>query len=103
MARPEPKIIKEYFKENSTSVLQVCEVENNRGIYVVVYRGRPFQYRGKYNIEVEYPGWKYLRTSFPNSGHAFRLADKLNKYFDSTEFEVVEMSYGTTISPDKYK
>ena len=103
MARPEPKIIKQHFKDQSVSVIQVCEVENNRGLYVVVYQGRPFQYRVKANIEVNYPGWKYVRTSFPNSGHAIRLAEKLNKYFDSTEFEVVEMSYGTTVSSDKYK
>ena len=103
MARPEPKIIKEHFKDNSLAVVQVCEVENTRGLYGVVYRGRSFQYRTKANIEVAYPGWKYIRTTFANSAHAFNLAEKLNKYFDTNEFQVVEMSYGNTISPDKYK
>ena len=96
MSRPDPKIIKEYFKD-TLSVVQICEVENSRGLYVVVYQGRPFQYRTKANIEVDYPSWKYVRTTFANSAHAFNLATKLNYWFDTDDFEVVEMSYGTQV------
>jgi hypothetical protein len=103
MSRPEPTLIKEYIKPGTQSIVQICEVENNRGLYVVVCKGKPFQYKTKANFEIDYPGWKYVRTSFANSAHAFNLATKLNYWFDTDEFEVVEMSYGTTISPNKYK
>ena len=98
MARSDPTILLEYFKPDTPGVIQICEVENSRGLYVVVYQGRPFQYRAKANVEVDYPGWKYVRTTFANRAHAFNLAEKLNQYFDTDDFEVVEMSYGTTIS-----
>ena len=35
---------------------------------------------------------KYLRTNFSNRAHAYRLADRLNKMFDTEDFSVREVN-----------
>jgi hypothetical protein len=47
---------------------------------------------------VSYPGPKYKKVSFSNPGHAFNLADRLNKMFKSTDFSVVELKQGRKIN-----
>jgi hypothetical protein len=48
---------------------------------------------------VNYPGPKYKKVSFSNSGHAINLAKKLNKAFDCDDFTVVLLKKGTVIYP----
>ena len=98
MSRPDPEILLSHECDDDPKILQVCE-SYGMGLYVVLYRGRPFQLRRKLNKEVSYPGWKYLRTSFAGSAaHAIRLAEKLNAIYNTTEFTVGEMVPGRTIS-----
>ena len=49
------------------------------------------------NTLVNYPGPKYKKVSFSNSGHAFNLADRLNKKFNSVLFSVVRLDNGEKI------
>ena len=72
---------------------QVLEAD---AIYAVFFRGRPINLR-TLNHLVSYPGPKYKKVSFSNSGHAFNLAEKLNKMFKTTEFEVYELISGTLV------
>ena len=49
------------------------------------------------NLLVQYPGPKYKKVSFSNSGHAFNLAERLNTLFKTDKFEVVELKAGKVI------
>ena len=94
MSRPQPNILLEDVSDDM-SAYQVCEAD---AIYAVCYKGRPIKIRTYHNIEIAYPGPKYGKSSFPSSGHAFNLAEKLNKKFDTTDFSVVMMTTGRTVS-----
>jgi hypothetical protein len=72
MARPKPNIIIEYTDRNYNSE-QILEAE---AIYAVFYQGKPVNFRSL-NTLVNYPGPKYKKISFSNSGHAFNLSDRL--------------------------
>lgn len=87
MSRPKPNIILQHTTEEYKAT-QVCAAD---AIYSVCYRGQPIMVRTIDNIEVGYPGPKYLKTSFPNSGHAFNLADRLNEMFNTEDFAVFVM------------
>ena len=52
------------------------------------------------NTLVNYPGPKYKKVSFSNSGHAFNLSDRLNKKFNTDLFSVVKLTNGDTITRD---
>ena len=94
MSKPKPRILLESISDNMRS-LQVCEAD---AIYAVCYKGRPIKVKTQSNIEIDYPGPKYAKTSFPTSGHAFNLADKLNQKFDTSDFTVVMMTVGRTLT-----
>lgn len=74
---------------------QVCEAD---AIYAVCYKGAPIKIKTYANIELPYPGPKYAKTAFPTSGHAFNLANRLNKKFTTSDFTVVMMTVGRVIS-----
>jgi hypothetical protein len=93
MARPSPNVILRSV-ENDMRAIEVCDAY---AVYAVCYKGRPVKVRTFQNVEVPYPGPKYLKSSFPESGHAFNLADKLNEKFATTDFSVVMMTTGRTI------
>ena len=88
MSRPKPTIIFEHVDNDMRS----------DAIYAVCYKGAPIKVKTHANIEVPYPGPKYAKTSFPTSGHAFNLANRLNEKFATTDFSVVMMTVGRTIS-----
>jgi hypothetical protein len=46
---------------------------------------------------LNYPGPKYKKVSFSNSGHAFNLAARLNKLLKSDKFVVVKLTQGEII------
>jgi hypothetical protein len=83
MSRPSANIILQAIDDNEIAY-EVCEAD---ALFAVCYLGRPIQVR-KRNLEVPYPGPKYIKTCFPNSGHAFNLAEKLNLKFNSDRFSV---------------
>ena len=94
MSRPRPQILLEHVDDNMRAY-QVCEAD---AIYAVCYKGRPVKIKTQANIEIDYPGPKYAKTSFPTPGHAFNLAERLNQKFATTDFSVVMMTAGRTIS-----
>ena len=93
MARPKPNIILELNDKNYNAE-QILEAE---AIYAVFYDGEAINLRTM-NTLVDYPGPKYKKVSFSNSGHAFNLADRLNKKFNTDKFTVVKLTHGETIT-----
>ena len=94
MSRPKPRILLESVDDNMRAY-QVCEAD---AIYAVCYKGAPVKIKTWTNIEIPYPGPKYAKTAFPTSGHAFNLANRLNKKFTTSDFSVVMMTVGRVIS-----
>jgi len=95
MARPKPTIILDQVDKsyNSEQILKA------KAIFAVYYDGNPINLRTM-NTLVNYPGPKYKKVSFSNSGHAFNLADRLNKKFNTDLFSVVKLIDGETITRD---
>jgi predicted nucleic acid-binding protein len=96
MARPKPKIILEYTDPKTFRSEQVLGAS---AIYAVFFKNKPVNLRSL-NSLVNYPGPKYKKVSFSNSGHAFNLAQRLNKLFKTDEFTVVKLTQGETIRDD---
>lgn len=96
MARPKPTIILENTNPQTYRSEQVLKAE---AIYAVFYQGAPINLRSL-NSLVNYPGPKYKKVSFSNSGHAFNLAERLNKMFKTTDFTVVKLTAGEEIDED---
>ena len=94
MSRPKPTVLLEHIGEDMSSY-QVCEAD---AIFAVCYQGRPIKIKTQANIEIDYPGPKYAKTSYPTPAHAFNLAERLNQKFETTDFSVVMMTVGRTIS-----
>lgn len=69
---------------------QILEAE---AIYAVFYKGKPINLRTLSHL-VSYPGPKYKKVSFSNSGHAFNLAERLNKMFKTEDFSVYKLTTG---------
>ena len=96
MARPKPKILLEHTNPENYRSEQVIKAD---AIYAVFYQGAPINLRSL-NSLVNYPGPKYKKVSFSNSGHAFNLAERLNKMFKSSDFTVVKLTEGEEIDED---
>ena len=96
MARPKPTIILENVDRNYNSE-QILDAD---AIYAVYYDSKPINLR-TLNTLVNYPGPKYKKVSFSNSGHAFNLADRLNKKFNTDKFCVVRLWEGEVVTRDQ--
>jgi hypothetical protein len=94
MARPKPVIILENVNPKTYKAEQVLEAE---AIYAVFYQGKPINIRTLSHL-VSYPGPKYKKISFSNKGHCFNLAERLNKMFKTTDFQVFELTVGKIIT-----
>lgn len=97
MARPKPELLLESVNKKNYRSEQVLKSE---AIYAVFYQGSPINLRSL-NTLISYPGPKYKKTSFPNVGSAFNLADRLNKLFHTDDFEVVKLTDGEVVVEDK--
>lgn len=97
MSRPKPTVLLEAINKNSYKAEQILESE---GIFSVYYRGRPINIRTLSTI-VSYPGPKYKKSSFSNPGHAFNLAERLNKIFNTKDFQVVKHTDHVVIQDEK--
>ena len=97
MSRPKPKILLEAVNKVTYKSEQVLQAE---AIFSVFYQGKPINLR-MLNTLVSYPGPKYKKVSFSNSGHAFNLAARLNKIFATDDFEVVKLTQGEVVKEDE--
>lgn len=96
MARPKPNILMEFTDPKNFRSEQILDAD---AIYAVFYKNKPINLRSL-NSLVNYPGPKYKKVSFSNSGHAFNLAQRLNKLFKTSDFTVVKLTQGETIDED---
>lgn len=94
MSRPQPTVILEDLDFETNKGFWVCEAD---AIYAVCYQNRPIMVKFQNDINNNYPGPKYAKTSFPSAAHAFNLAERLNERFATTLFTVVMMTVGRTI------
>jgi hypothetical protein len=94
VSRPKPEIVLSYTDPKTFKSEQILKAE---AVYAVFYDGSPINLRSL-NSLVNYPGPKYKRASFFNPGHAFNLADKLNKLFRTDKFAVYQMTDGVKLA-----
>lgn len=93
MSRPKPTVLLEAVNKNTYKSEQVLSAD---AIYSVFLNDAPINLR-TLNTLVSYPGPKYKKVSFSNPGHAFNLAERLNKIFGTKEFKVVRLTQGEVI------
>jgi len=94
VSRPKPKVCLETTNKKTFKVEQVLEAD---AIWAVFYQDKPINLKVS-SIIGSHIGPKYKKVSFSNSGHAFNLAKKLNKLFNSKDFSVYELVTGKKIS-----
>lgn len=97
MSRPKPQVLVEVTNKATYKTEQVLAAE---GIWAVFFDGQPINLKTS-NLLVQYPGPKYKKVSFSNSGHAINLAKKLNSQFKTDKFTVVLLRQGETVFPDE--
>ena len=95
MSRPKPSVLIENTNKQSYKTEQVLASE---GIWAVFFDNQPINLK-THNILVSYPGPKYKKVSFSNSGHAINLCKKLNTLFKTDKFSVVLLRAGDKIFP----
>ena len=96
MSRHKPKVLVELTNRTTYKTEQVLAAE---GIWAVFFDGAPINLKTG-NMLTQYPGPKYKKVSFSNSGHAINLAKKLNTQFKTDKFSVVLLKSGDQIFPD---
>ena len=96
MSRPKPKVLLEITNKKTYKTEQVLDAE---AIWAVFYQDRPINLK-TYSIVVQQLGPKYKKVSFSNSGHAFNLAEKLNKLFNTEDFGVYKLVTGEKITDE---
>ena len=95
MSRPKPVVILENINKTTYISEQVLASD---GVWAVFYAGEPINLKTQ-NILISYPGPKYKKVSFSNSGHAINLAKKLNTLFKTDKFTVMLLLKGTQVYP----
>jgi hypothetical protein len=94
MSRPKPQVLAEITNKSTYKTEQVLSAD---GIWAVFFNGKPINLKTS-NLLVQYPGPKYKKVSFSNSGHAINLARKLNAQFKTDKFTVVLLTQGEVVS-----
>ena len=95
MSRPKPTILQESINKTTYISEQVLASD---GVWAVFYDGKPINLK-THNILVSYPGPKYKKSSFSNSGHAINLCKKMNALFKTDKFTVVLLQQGSQVFP----
>ena len=95
MSRPKPNVLAELTNKSTYKTEQVLASE---GIWAVFYDNQPINLKTS-NVLIAYPGPKYKKVSFSNSGHAINLCKKLNTLFKTDKFSVVLLKAGDKIFP----
>jgi hypothetical protein len=94
MSRPKPKVLLEITNKKTYKTEQVLDAE---AIWAVFYDNKPINLKTS-SLVVQQLGPKYKKVSFSNSGHAFNLAEKLNKMFNTDMFSVYKLVTGEKIT-----
>lgn len=94
MSRPKPKILLELTNKKNYKTEQVLEAD---AIWAVFYKDKPVNLKTT-SIVAQELGPKYKKVSFSNSGHAFNLAERLNKLFNCQDFSVYKLTTGEKLS-----
>lgn len=95
MSRPKPQVMIEHTNKQTYKTEQVLAAE---GIWAVFFDNSPINLKTA-SMLTQYPGPKYKKVSFSNSGHAINLARKLNVQFKTDKFTVVLLKSGDKIYP----
>lgn len=98
MSRPKPKILLEITNKKTYKTEQVLEAD---AIWAVFYKGNPVNLKTS-SVVAQQLGPKYKKISFSNSGHAYNLAEKLNKLFNCNDFAVYKLTTGEKM-PNGYQ
>jgi hypothetical protein len=96
LSRPKPTILLELTNKKTYKTEQVLEAD---AIWAVFYQDKPINLKIS-SIVAQQIGPKYKKVSFSNSGHAFNLAKKLNKLFNTQDFSVVKLTAGEKITDE---
>lgn len=70
-------------------------------IWAVFYDGKPINIRVS-NHEAMY-SQKYRRVSFANAGHAFNIAERMNRLFKTDKFRVHQLTDGPEVYEHDYR
>lgn len=97
MSRPKPTVLLEAVNKQTYKAEQVLQAD---AIYSVFYQNNPINLRTIHSL-VSYPGPKYKKVSFSNPGHAFNLAERMNKIFQTDKFVVVRLTQGEVVTEDQ--
>jgi hypothetical protein len=62
----------------------------------VFYQGKPVNLKTT-SVLADQSGPKYKKVSFSNAGHAFNLAEKLNKLYHTDDFAVFKLISGEQV------
>jgi len=94
MSRPKPNVLLEFTNKKTYKTEQVLESE---AIWAVFYQDKPINLKTT-SIVAHQLNPKYKKVSFSNSGHAFNLAEKLNKVFSTQNFSVYKLNTGEKVN-----
>lgn len=83
MPRPQPTVLLAATYRSG----MVDEVLQADAIYAVYYQRKPVNLRSV----TAHGQYKYRKVSFSNPGHAYNLAERLNKKFNTKAFTVVTL------------
>ena len=100
MSRPKPQILLEITNKKNYKTEQVLDAE---AIWAVFYKGKPINLKTSTSVISQQIGPKYKKVSFSNAGHAFNLAEKLNKQFNTKDFDVYKLTTGEKLVDESKK
>jgi hypothetical protein len=96
MSRPKPAVVLDFTDPKTYKSEQVLSAD---AVYAVFYDAKPINLRTSHALK-DYPFPKYKKTSFSNPGHAFNLAEKLNRLFKTNKFQVFKLVDGELLKED---
>lgn len=97
MSRPKPNVLLEITNKKTYKTDQVLEAE---AIWAVFYQDKPINLKTS-SIVAQQLGPKYKKVSFSNAGHAYNLAEKLNKTFNTKDFSVFKLTTGEKLDNEQ--
>ena len=93
VSRPKPVVLLEITNKKTFKTEQVLSAD---AIWAVFYQDKPINLKTN-NLVIQELGPKYKKISFSNSGHAYNLAEKLNKLFNTQDFSVYKLVSGEKV------